>query len=73
MSPGTTVFHDGKTREENDDLEAVLTPAAVIMTRVVSHPNNGQLSATINRIRMHNKCFDVSLIFSGAGCFVLLV
>ncbi len=35
-SPGTVVFHDLRTEEENPDLE--LEPAACVLARVVSHP-----------------------------------
>jgi D-serine deaminase-like pyridoxal phosphate-dependent protein len=38
-SPGTVVFHDLRTEEENSDLE--LLPAATVLTRVVSHPRPG--------------------------------
>lgn len=49
VSPGTTVLHDGKTREENEDLDAVLRPAAAVMARVISHPNSGmQIHDKIN-------------------------
>ncbi|MEM7306009.1 MAG: alanine racemase [Planctomycetota bacterium] len=36
ISPGTVVFHDLRSEEENPDLE--LLPAAVVAARVVSHP-----------------------------------
>jgi D-serine deaminase-like pyridoxal phosphate-dependent protein len=36
VSPGTVVFHDLRTEEENPDLE--LVPAAVVLARVVSRP-----------------------------------
>lgn len=36
LSPGTVVFHDLRSEEENPGLS--LAPAAVVMTRVVSHP-----------------------------------
>lgn len=36
VSPGTVVFHDLRTEQENPDLE--LEPAALVLTRVVSHP-----------------------------------
>ncbi|MSR63073.1 MAG: D-TA family PLP-dependent enzyme [Planctomycetes bacterium] len=36
VSPGTVVFHDLRSAEENPELE--LVPAAVVLTRVVSHP-----------------------------------
>ena len=36
VSPGTVVFHDGRTAVENPDLE--LEPAALLLTRVISHP-----------------------------------
>lgn len=36
VSPGTVVFHDGRSEEENPELD--LLPAAVVATRVVSHP-----------------------------------
>ena len=47
VSPGTTVFHDYKTHEENDDLAAVLRPAAAVLTRVVSHPKPGSFSSFV--------------------------
>lgn len=43
VSPGTTVFHDYKTHEENDDLASILRPAAAVLARVVSHPSPGSL------------------------------
>ena len=43
VSPGTTVFHDRKTHDENSDLAKVLRPAAAVMVRVVSHPTEGML------------------------------
>ena len=36
ISPGTVVFHDLRSEQENPNLE--LVPAAVIATRIVSHP-----------------------------------
>lgn len=39
VSPGTVVFHDARTAEVAPDLD--LAPAAVVMTRVVSHPAPG--------------------------------
>jgi len=36
VSPGTVVFHDQRSEEENPDLD--LLPAATVLTRVVSHP-----------------------------------
>ena len=36
VSPGTVVFHDLRSEEENPDLD--LVPAAVLATRVISHP-----------------------------------
>jgi len=36
VSPGTVVFHDWRTEQDNPDLD--LVPAAVVATRVVSHP-----------------------------------
>ena len=39
VSPGTVVYHDLRSVEENPDLE--LLPAAVVFTRVVSHPTPG--------------------------------
>jgi len=36
VSPGTVVFHDLRSAEENPELE--LVPAAVVLARVVSHP-----------------------------------
>ena len=37
ISPGTVVYHDLRTEQENPDLD--LQPAALVLTRVVSHPN----------------------------------
>ena len=39
VSPGTVVYHDGRSAEENPGLG--LEPAAVVMSRVVSHPAPG--------------------------------
>ena len=39
VSPGTVVFHDQRSEEENPELQ--LLPAATILTRVVSHPTQG--------------------------------
>lgn len=36
VSPGTVVYHDLRSEEENDDLD--LVPAALVLSRVVSHP-----------------------------------
>jgi len=36
VSPGTVVFHDQRSEEENPDLD--LLPAATVLTRIVSHP-----------------------------------
>lgn len=36
VSPGTVVYHDARTERENPDL--ALVPAALVLTRVVSHP-----------------------------------
>ena len=36
VSPGTVVYHDLRSEQENPDLE--LVPAAVVLTRIVSHP-----------------------------------
>lgn len=36
VSPGTVVFHDLRTEEENPDLD--LAPAAFVFARIVSHP-----------------------------------
>lgn len=36
VSPGTVVYHDARTAIENPDL--ALVPAALVLTRVVSHP-----------------------------------
>ena len=38
FSPGTVVFHDLRSEEENDGLR--LKPAALLLTRVVSHPRD---------------------------------
>ena len=39
VSPGTVVFHDQRSEEENPGLD--LLPAATVLTRVVSHPTEG--------------------------------
>jgi D-serine deaminase-like pyridoxal phosphate-dependent protein len=39
VSPGTVVFHDTRSEPLNPDLD--LTPAAVVFSRVVSHPTPG--------------------------------
>lgn len=39
VSPGTVVYHDLRSEQENSQLD--LTPAAVVLTRVVSHPGGG--------------------------------
>jgi D-serine deaminase-like pyridoxal phosphate-dependent protein len=36
VSPGTVVFHDQRSEEENPSLD--LLPAALVLTRVISHP-----------------------------------
>ena len=36
ISPGTVVFHDARTQLENPDV--ALVPAALVLTRVISHP-----------------------------------
>ena len=38
VSPGTVVFHDQRSEEENPGLD--LAPAATVLTRVVSHPTS---------------------------------
>ena len=38
LSPGTVVFHDLRSEEENSGL--LLKPAALLLTRVVSHPRD---------------------------------
>jgi D-serine deaminase-like pyridoxal phosphate-dependent protein len=42
VSPGTVVFHDLRTEQELDDLD--LLPAAIVFTRVVSHPREGHFT-----------------------------
>jgi D-serine deaminase-like pyridoxal phosphate-dependent protein len=39
VSPGTVVYHDLRTEQENIELD--LAPAATVFTRVVSHPRDG--------------------------------
>jgi D-serine deaminase-like pyridoxal phosphate-dependent protein len=39
ISPGTVVFHDGRSQIENPDVE--LVPAALVLSRVISHPSPG--------------------------------
>jgi D-serine deaminase-like pyridoxal phosphate-dependent protein len=36
ISPGTVVFHDGRSQFDNPEVE--LQPAALVLSRVVSHP-----------------------------------
>lgn len=42
VSPGTVVFHDLRSEQELDDLD--LLPAAVVFSRVVSHPQPGRFT-----------------------------
>jgi D-serine deaminase-like pyridoxal phosphate-dependent protein len=42
VSPGTVVFHDQRSEEENPELQ--LLPAATVLTRVVSHPAPGVIT-----------------------------
>ena len=42
VSPGTVVYHD--LRSEQDNPELVLTPAATLFTRVVSHPSAARVT-----------------------------
>jgi len=42
VSPGTVVFHDLRTEQELDDLD--LVPAAVVFSRIVSHPRSGRVT-----------------------------
>lgn len=42
VSPGTVVFHDARSAEENPELE--LSPAALVFSRVVSHPRPGRVT-----------------------------
>ena len=39
VSPGTVVFHDARSELENPDVQ--LTPAALVVSRVISHPAAG--------------------------------
>lgn len=39
ISPGTVVYHDLRSEQENPDLD--LVPAALVLARVVSHPGPG--------------------------------
>jgi len=41
VSPGTVVFHDIRTHIENPSLAKVLQPAALLLSRVLSHPTPG--------------------------------
>ncbi len=36
VSPGTVVFHDGRSQIDNPDVE--LQPAALVLSRIISHP-----------------------------------
>jgi D-serine deaminase-like pyridoxal phosphate-dependent protein len=42
VSPGTVVFHDVRSSQQNPGLD--LLPAAVLFTRVVSHPTPGRIT-----------------------------
>ena len=42
VSPGTVVFHDLRTELENPNLE--LLPAALLFSRVISHPSPGRIT-----------------------------
>lgn len=42
VSPGTVVFHDWRSQEQNPDLQ--LEPAAVLFTRVISQPERGRFT-----------------------------
>lgn len=42
VSPGTVVFHDWRSEQQNPEL--ALEPAAVVFTRVVSHPAPGRFT-----------------------------
>jgi D-serine deaminase-like pyridoxal phosphate-dependent protein len=42
VSPGTVVFHDLRTHEECEELDFV--PAAVVLSRVVSHPSERRVT-----------------------------
>jgi D-serine deaminase-like pyridoxal phosphate-dependent protein len=42
VSPGTVVFHDLRSEQETPELG--LTPAATVLTRVVSHPGDGMVT-----------------------------
>ena len=42
VSPGTVVFHDARSAEQNPDLP--LEPAATVLARVVSHPSPGRVT-----------------------------
>ena len=39
VSPGTVVFHDGRSQQQNPDVP--LEPAALVLARVISHPADG--------------------------------
>jgi D-serine deaminase-like pyridoxal phosphate-dependent protein len=42
VSPGTVVFHDLRTEQDLEDLD--LLPAALVFSRVVSHPREGRFT-----------------------------
>lgn len=42
ISPGTVVFHDLRSEQENEQLG--LVPAALVVTRVISHPRSGRVT-----------------------------
>ena len=42
VSPGTVVYHDARSEEQNPDFE--LSPAAVVFSRVISHPTAGRVT-----------------------------
>lgn len=42
LSPGTVVFHDARSAEQNPEFE--LEPAALVFTRVISRPRGGRVT-----------------------------
>ncbi len=56
ISPGTVVFHDYRYDELLDDLE--LLPAALVLTRVVSHPRQGVVTCDAGSKSVAAECGD---------------
>jgi hypothetical protein len=50
VSPGTVVFHDVRSQEENPSLD--LVPAALLLSRVVSLPNPNTVTCDAGTVSM---------------------